>query len=255
MENECNNPDCNNPIPEVKKKYCCAPCKRTAQNKRAWAKRQGLGAVRQSEENESIELNMENSTEKNFGLELLNPSAGMPIPKDEASVQYALFDLKSKLELAIGEVRRLMEKDENNQEKIRIKEGEISDLKRTIEKMEDEKNSKSGIGQVLDGFRDEGGQLDMAGLGQLVKGAGEGLAAIINKGAAAGSSQLKGLDAEVAVEIKEHVTAFTNWFAGIDPQQRETAWAVINAMSQQPELGLQFLNVMQNGNYARQAAN
>ena len=253
MEISCKNPDCDNLIPDGKVLYCCNTCKRTAQNKRAWTKRQHLGGVPESEENEIIETNMGNSNEQSFGLQLLNPGAGMPVPKDPASVQYALFEYKSKLEMAIAEVKRLMDKDETNKEKIREKENEVADLKRTIEKLEDEKNAKSGIGQVLDGFRDEGGQLDMAGLGQLVKGAGEGLAAVMNKGASA-PSQLTGLDAEIPAEIKEHVTAFTNWFSGIDPQQRETAWSVINAMASSPELAIQFINIIQHANI-RQTAN
>ncbi|MCK5700230.1 MAG: hypothetical protein KAI29_03730, partial [Cyclobacteriaceae bacterium] len=253
MENTCKNPDCDNLIPEGKKLYCSESCKRTAQNKRAWVKKTNLGGLTASEEIQHNEIHMENSNQESFGLQLLNPGAGMPVPKDPASVQYALFEYKSKLDMAIAEVRRLMDKDETNKEKIREKEREVDDLKRTIEKMEGEKNAKSGIGQVLDGFRDEGGQLDMAGLGQLVKGAGEGLAAVMNKGASA-PSQLTGLDAEKPAEIKEHVTAFTNWFSGIDPQQRETAWSVINAMASSPELAIQFINIIQHANI-RQTAN
>lgn len=253
METEkiCEHRECNNPLPPGKKKYCSRFCKKSTQN---WRDRnKPLNGV--NLENQLNDTVMDESThsEDDLEVQILNPTAGMPVPKDHASVQWAMYDLKNRLDMAVNLVRSLKDKNETSQEKIQEKQREIDDLKRSIERMEDANNSKSGIGEMLDGFRDEGGQIDLAGLGQLIKGAGEGLRAAIGKGAAV-PPQLTGIDGEMPPEIKEYVTHFAKWFGNIDPKQREMSWSIINAMSTSPEIGLQFLKIIQNGASTRSQA-
>lgn len=201
---------------------------------------------------------MENQEEQpsngnNFKMSILNPTQGMPSPSNDPTITYFIHDLKERLNMAIKEVDKWQDKAEANNEKIQDKQREIDDLKRSIEKMESEKNAKSGISEMLDGFRDEGGSIDLAGLGQLVKGAGEGLSAIMKKGNGV-PSQLTGLEPDMPPEIKEYVTHFATWFGGIDHAQRKIVWNIINTMASSPEIVLQFSKIVQDGNTTRQAA-
>lgn len=220
------------------------------QNKRY---RMSLNGLHKNQQNETDMENHEQhqkSDGNSFKMSIINPSQGMPSPSNDPTITYFIHDLKERLNMAIKEIDKWQDRAEANNEKVQEKQREIDDLKRSIEKMEDAKNAKSGMSEMLDGFRDEGGQLDLAGLGQLVKGAGEGFAAVMKKGTGV-PSQLTGLETDMPPEIKEYVTHFATWFGGIDSGQRKMAWNIINAMATSPEIGLQFQNIIQNDSSIR----
>lgn len=251
----CLNPGCENPIPPDSNKfrvYCCEPCRRQAGNGRSRPKKnKHLSGLEQ--QNQQIMENEKQERDDNFALSIISPSTNMPEVSKDGTVQWIIYDLKGKLESAIKEITKWQDRTDAAKDRIIDKEKEISDLKRSIEKMENERDSKSGLGGILDELKDDQGSIDFAGMGTMINGVITGIGSLA-KGAAA-PSQLVGQDPGVPAEIGEHVSAFTSWFAGLNEEQRTTAWAIINAMASDPSISITFLNILQNGtNTGQQAA-
>ena len=151
------------------------------------------------------------------------------------------------------EIDRLMDKDEISKEKLAQEKQSNIDLKRTIEKMEDERNSKSGIASVLDGFRGSDGSIDMAGLGAMIKGAGEGISAILNKNAGGQLAGGNGINVPIPTDAVGEVNEIVAWYVRLMGEQRQQAFTVLNMLAANPELMIRILNPTENGTRSAKA--
>lgn len=256
METKCANPNCKNTVSETRQQAgsvtCSWKCTRYLHNKRYRDKKKGLGEI---SDQQNLTMNpMENenqntkSKEENFALKILAPgSSSMPSPSNDPTITYFIHDLKEKLSLAVREIDKWQDKAENLKEKVLDKDREIADLKHSIEKMQDERNAKSGLSGILDDLRNENGAIDFAGLGQMAS------SIISSLKTSSPSQQLTGM--QVPDDVKEFVEPIAAWMASLQPEQRENAWTVINAMATNTEYISYFINSLQNGQNVRKAAN
>ena len=245
----CANPKCQKSLPaglRPNRIYCDRKCRKSAEHARIQAM---IDRARRNSLGEVSPTDQDDMEKEQLPASMLDMGSA-PLPSTHNQYLDHLMSLmQENNRRAVEELRNKEGRIESLSRSVIEKDKQIDALNREVERLEERKEDKGGLGGLLENFKDNEGKMDWMGVSTVLQGLATGASTLLGRGPVpmAGTP-------EIPLEVSQEVHAFADWFVRQPMEVRQNAWSVIQAMSFQPEIIATLLNVVHHAPQSKTAA-